>query len=201
MADQHQFWNQFHEAHGYKAEIDKPNGLARRFEKLIPAAADILELGCGVGNDSTYFAGLGHPIVATDFSEVVIKQNIERYHIPSLSFQALDVTQLFPFTNGQFEAVYARLSLHFFNDADTRQIFSEIARVLKPGGKFCFMCRTTDDPNYQKEGNPKRHYFTEAYAKDLVKSASLTLESIEQVKNGTLYSKPAAFLTVIANKP
>jgi SAM-dependent methyltransferase len=47
-------------------------GEAERIHELIPAGADVLELGCGVGRVTDELVRLGHPVTAVDESEAML---------------------------------------------------------------------------------------------------------------------------------
>jgi ubiquinone/menaquinone biosynthesis C-methylase UbiE len=102
--------------------------------------------------------------------------------------------------------VYARLSLHYFSDLTTKRIFSEIARVLKPNGYLCFLCKSTNDPLYGKGNEIEkdmyenkghvRHFFSKEYATELMQQ-SFEIQTIEEGEE-TFYGSQSAFIKVIA---
>jgi ubiquinone/menaquinone biosynthesis C-methylase UbiE len=207
MTDQKQFWNEAHKNSIIAAHSTKQTSFAEDSSKVLAPHSKILELGCGEGNDSIYFAEQGHEVVATDVAGAIIKQNSKRYDHPKLRFVQQDISQPFAFPDASFDAVYARLSLHYFTDAVTRKVFTEIARVLKPGGKLCFMCKSTEDRLYGRgtqiepdtfESDHIRHFFSEEYAKDLLKQ-NFILEMIRSGKE-EIYGKTSGFVKVVAAK-
>jgi SAM-dependent methyltransferase len=181
---------------------------AKRAASLLAASSDVLELGCGPGWDAAYFAGLGHRVLATDFSGSLIRGNVQRFEgTPGLSFAVLDTSQPFELAVASYDLVYARLSLHYFEDAATRRVFDEVARVLRPKGRLAFMCRSTSDPAYGKgveiagdvfEFGHVRHFFSEAYTHDVLAPRffvdSLTLH------DGLLYDSPSAWIEVVSRR-
>ena len=113
-----------------------------------------------------------------------------------------------PFRDRAFDAVYARLSLHYFPDAVTRQMFGEIRRVLRPDGMLAFMCKSTADPLYG-EGNQiepdmflrdgkVRHFFSEAYARECLRAGY----QIDALWSGpeTVYDGPSNVVRVRATR-
>jgi ubiquinone/menaquinone biosynthesis C-methylase UbiE len=210
MADQLQYWNDAHKKQLLHAYSLERTDYAEEVLSKIPPKASILELGCGEGNDSIYFATHGHKIIATDFSDIVINQNRQKWSHPRLDFQIEDVSLPLEFPDKSFDVVYARLSLHFFTSTITAKIFQEIARVLKEGGKLYFMCRSTNDPlyalyskgtkieddMYELDGHIRR-FFSEEYANLVLQKTGLVPESIKKGFE-TLYGKKGAFIKVIA---
>jgi ubiquinone/menaquinone biosynthesis C-methylase UbiE len=209
MKDQREHWNHAHAEQWLHKHSAKQTAFAEEANEVIPANSTILELGCGEGNDSIYFAEHGHLVTATDFSDVVIKQNEERGIAYNLHYEVLDMSNRFNFVDASFNVVYARLSLHYFPDQTTRAIFKEIARVLQPGGMLCFMCKGTEDSIYG-QGNKieddmyelnghVRHFFSEKYAKNLLDQAGLKLETAESGKE-MIYDRESAFVKIVAIK-
>jgi ubiquinone/menaquinone biosynthesis C-methylase UbiE len=209
MKDQREHWNNAHKEQWLHAHSQHQTEFAEEVQKHLPTHAKILELGCGEGNDSVYFAALGHEVTATDFSDVAISQNKERYSNKNLHFEEQDMSQSFSFSDESFDAVYARLSLHYFTDNVTQVLFREISRVLKPNGTLYFMCKAVGDPIYGKgqqiepdmfelDGHV-RHFFSEEYVAQLLNHAGLTSESVitgEEV----IYDRQSAFIKVLARK-
>ena len=208
MKNQKKFWNEAHRKAILAAHSTHQTLFAEAVNKDLLPGSVILELGCGEGNDSIYFANHGHKVVAIDFSDVLIEQNQKRYNNPKLRFIQQDTSQPLTFPDGQFDAVYARLALHYFDDGTTRQVFAEIARVLKRGGKLCFMCKSTDDILYGKgkELGPDmyeldghvRHFFSENYTKELL-SQSFSIDTLRSGKD-VLYARESNFIQAIATK-
>lgn len=204
--DQHQHWNLLHQKN--KADLKEPSDFAKEVLQLFNKQMNILELGCGSGTDSYFFAEHGHSVLGTDFSEIVVIRDQDSYHIPELSFQVVDISQKLPFDDSTFDCVYARLSLHYFSDLVTKKVFKEIYRILKPSGYLCFICKSTADPLFGKGNRLEenvfenkghiRHFFSEKYAKKCLKG----LFEIKILTNGEekFYGDQSAFIKVIAQK-
>ena len=210
MQDQRKLWNNNHANQRLHAHSQVQTAFAEETSAIIPAHSTILELGCGEGNDSIYFANQSHSVIATDFSDIVLKQNKERWSNSNLTFSIQDTSAPLDFGDGTFDVVYARLSLHYFNDEATQKIFDEINRVLKPGGYISFMCKEISDPIYGKgveietdmfelDGHV-RHFFSERYVAKLLALHDFTVESIATGKE-QIHDKASAFIKVLARKP
>ncbi len=207
MNNQRAHWDKIHED-GELSHYKNPSDFANEVLKNLKPNSKILELGCGVGNDSIAFANSGHSIIATDFSNTAIKKNKERFDNINLEFKIFDISNKFPFEENTFDLVYARLSLHYFKDQTTKMIFAEIRRVLKPNGKLAFICKSTKDPLYGKgteieqdmfeyEGHI-RHFFSEDYTNDSIKN----LFEINLLESGQdkFYGRKSSYVKVIAKK-
>ena len=209
MKDQLAHWNHAHAEQWLHKHSSKQTAFAEEVNGQIPPHSTILELGCGEGNDSIYFAEQGHAVTATDFSNVAVEQNSKRWAHADLTFKVQDISQRLQFDDASFDVVYARLSLHYFTDEITKNVFREIARILKPGSTLCFMCKSTDDhiygegekiePDmYERDGHV-RHFFSKEYAVKLLKEARLTQESM-QTGEEMIYDRQSGFIKVTARK-
>jgi SAM-dependent methyltransferase len=176
---QKQMWDRHYAQTSGVVPSAAPSPFAREVLAGLPCAARILELGCGAGLDAAAFARNGHNVVATDFSAVILAGAARRLgQVSGLSFVLLDTSRPLCFAGNTFDVVYARLSLHYFRDAVTRQVMAEIQRVLRPGGRLCFLCKSTGDSVYGQgtEIEPDmfdnhghiRHFFSYDYAQSLL---------------------------------
>lgn len=207
MQDQKKLWNDAMTSEDVFKSTTKQTDFAEEVASIIPPHSKILDLGCGLGKDDAIFAQSGHTILATDFAELAIEKNKAQYkNVPNLSFEVLDLNRSFPFSDNAFDVVYARLSLHYFTDSMTREIFQEIHRVLKPSGYLCFLCKSTNDKlygegiqiekdMYERNGHV-RHFFSEVYAKTLLEKYF----KIVKIESGDkmIYKRDSSFIKVIA---
>ncbi len=99
----------------------------------------ILDLGCGAGVETIQAAMLVGPsgkAVGLDLTDEMLKQAIGRAQsqkLDNVSFVRGDIENL-PFSNNTFNAVQSNCVI---NHAPNKAlVFSEIFRVLKPGGRF-----------------------------------------------------------------
>lgn len=208
MQNQRKHWDGLH----LKGVLDyfsaDPSPFAYEIAELLPPYQKILELGCGTSSDSNYFSQLSHKVLAVDFSDVAIEKNREFYRNDNLTFEVMDISKHLPFKSNSFNLVYARLSLHYFTDDTTREIFDQITRVLKSGGLFAFVCKSVSDPKYgegkmierdmyELEGHV-RHFFSKKYTEKLLKE-KFEIIKIEEGEE-KFYSEVSSFIKVIARK-
>ena len=71
----------------------------------------VLELGCGTGLNTEWLATQARHVVATDVSDEMIAWARERLTPDSVTLQALDVTEPWPFEAGRFDVAMATLVL------------------------------------------------------------------------------------------
>lgn len=105
----------------------------------------VLDVGCGNGFSTRMFSNLVREIVGIDFSEEMIsraKEETEQVGLPGKAptFYRLDVLDLSPSFLGYFTAVIsARCLINLANFEDQKRAMSNIASVLKSGGRFIFV--------------------------------------------------------------
>jgi 2-polyprenyl-3-methyl-5-hydroxy-6-metoxy-1,4-benzoquinol methylase len=119
---------------------DRPAGQRRwrrRVEMLMAGLApgmEVLELGCGSGYFTRELAKSGARITAIDISPDLLE--IARCDVPAdnVTFLAENAYAM-SFENDRFDSVIGISVLHHL---DIEKGFSEVFRVLKPGGSICF---------------------------------------------------------------
>ena len=114
------------------------------FGSLAPTGL-ILDAGCGPGTSGIVLAELGGTVIGIDISSRAVAVANERAATKRVNFSAVlgDLDNL-PARNESFDICYSGWVLHHF--PDIRPALSELALVLKPGGKIFIM-----EPN---ESNP-----------------------------------------------
>jgi malonyl-CoA O-methyltransferase len=94
----------------------------------------ILELGCGTGKNTVVLAQLGRGVHALDFSEGMIAKAREKVSADHVIFSVADLTQRWPCDDSAYDLIACNLVLEHIEDLSF--IFSEVSRVLVPGGQF-----------------------------------------------------------------
>ena len=114
-------------------------GLPTEFAGIKPGDS-VLDLGSGAGNDcfiARTIVGETGQITGLDFSEEMLekaKQNLKKAGFTNMEFVRGDIEDI-PLPDSTFDVVLSNCVLNLV--PDKQKAFSEIYRVLKPGGHFC----------------------------------------------------------------
>lgn len=125
---------------GYNADADLGLGCGIPTDYAGIANGDsILDLGSGAGNDCFVARALvgerGH-VTGLDFTEEMVekaRKNASKLGYDNVEFVYGDIEEM-PFSSSSFNVVISNCVLNLV--PDKRKAFSEIFRVLKPGGHF-----------------------------------------------------------------
>jgi SAM-dependent methyltransferase len=155
-------WTDLHKNYTISDWIDKPSLFAETAIAYFPAGGKVLDLGAGQGQDSRYFAERGHDVVSTDIEASMLatcQSKLAKGLQGRVSTKTVDLRDELPFGSDSFDVVYAHLSLHYFDYETTVRLFSEIERVLRPGGVLACLVNSTSDPEYRTGTKLDEDYF------------------------------------------
>jgi SAM-dependent methyltransferase len=95
----------------------------------------LLDIGAGLGESAVYFALRGARVTATDLSPGMVQcaVGLARLHGVALD-GVVSAAEDLQAPDGAFDIVYTANTIHHVTDK--ARFFSEIQRVLKPGGQF-----------------------------------------------------------------
>lgn len=97
----------------------------------------LLDLGCGAGENSVYFAKKGALCVAADYSSGMVEVALQLAAANGVKIQGRTMNAIaLDCPDNTFDFVYASNLLHHLPDPHAAIL--EMHRVLKPGGKACF---------------------------------------------------------------
>lgn len=118
---------------GYDRTRRADPNLATAIAKLLRVEfpAPVLDIGCGTGNYTIAVADRNVVTIGLDQSTLMLRR--ARAKEPRLDWIAGQAEAL-PFADASFAGAFCTMTLHHLQDFEA--VFSEIARVLKPGGRF-----------------------------------------------------------------
>lgn len=140
-ADYTIFSEDYSEKQGYVSDADLGLGCGIPTEYAELKEGDtVIDLGSGAGNDCFVARSLvgenGH-VIGIDFTIEMIEKarvNADKLNLKNVEFRFGDIEKI-PVTANKADVVLSNCVLNLV--PDKKQAFSEIYRVLKPGGHFC----------------------------------------------------------------
>ncbi len=117
-------------------------GGENRFRRLALAGleidphAKILDLCCGSGQVTRILVGYSDDVTGLDVSPLSLSRC--RRNVPQAKYiEAL--AEEMPFNDGEFDLVHTSAAMHEMTRSQLVEIFTQIYRVLKPGGTFAMI--------------------------------------------------------------
>lgn len=125
---------------GYNADADLGLGcgLPTEFAQLKDGDT-VIDLGSGAGNDAFIarrIVGEKGKVIGIDFTEAMIEKardNAEKLNLNNVEFRLGDIESM-PVTSNKAEVIVSNCVLNLV--PNKHKVFSEVYRVLKPGGHF-----------------------------------------------------------------
>jgi len=115
-----------------RAHDQRQKALVRSFLPSPRPGERLLDVGCGTGHWSRFFAEQGFAVVGVDISPEMIAAARSR-NAPNCRFEVADACEL-PFEDASFGVAAAMATLEFVSDA--RAAVAEMFRCVKPGGSM-----------------------------------------------------------------
>jgi len=172
MTNQRAAWNQASDAYNSLHE-DKDTLIHRATQEVTAllgpvAGLDVLEIGCGAGQNCVTLALQGARVTGVDISEAQIalaQDRVERAGVTVCLLRA-DAANLSHLLDNSFDAIVAVYTFPYV--ADMRACLAECARLLRPGGRLllaqdhpiraCYW----DEEMQEESVLPARSYFDSA---------------------------------------
>lgn len=201
-----EYWNKTHQKY-LNDKIIYDNWLDNYLNIINKCKTEILDLGCGLGNDSLYLTEKGFNVIACDYSTIAVEK--VQQEIPNVITKLLDISKPLPFNDNCFDIIIADLSLHYFDEKTTILIMQEIKRILSPNGHLLARVNAINDINYgalQGKKLEDNFYFVDGYNKrffdlnDAKKYFSIIGKT--NIKNTTMlrYAKPKQVIEIDVKK-
>lgn len=140
------YWNTFYASENV---VQDPSLFAQAILPRLCAGKFLVDMGCGNGRDSLYFAIHGLRVLGVDASDVAIQTLKKNEDASRLQFWCSDFVTL-DLPNSSVEYFYCRFTLHAVNETQATTMLENIYRMLKPGGELFIEARSIYDPLYGK---------------------------------------------------
>lgn len=136
--------------------------LARYAQELLKnySVENMLEIGCGQGRDSIFFAQLGYKIKSFDISHNAIEFVSElkkKHELKNLEAKSHDARIPYDYPDEHFDFIYSNLALQFFDVIELRTIFRNVSKVIKKDAPFFFSSKKIGD-KYHNTGTKINDY-------------------------------------------
>lgn len=140
-----EYWNHFYESN---QDIEQPSLFALSIADKLIKNKNMLELGCGNGRDSFYFASKGLNVTAIDASDKIIERLQKKEYLGNICFICDDFVCSPTIFAGQFDYCYSRFSLHAINAEQENEIIKNVFGALRVNGVFFIEVRSVNDEIY-----------------------------------------------------
>ena len=113
----------------------------------------LLELGCGQGRDTLFFARQGFHVTALDYAQVALDALMAKAQAagvaPLITTLHHDIREPLPFPDSTFEGCYSHMVYCMaLTTRELERLSQEVRRILRPGGLNIYTVRHTRDPDY-----------------------------------------------------
>lgn len=133
------------------------SSFAREVSAGLPRNARVLDLGCGEGRDSVFFAERGCDVTAVDISPAGLAkaERLARERGVRVRWVHADVARLV--VNGPFDLVYSCGAVHYVPRRARRRLFPRLKALTRPGGLHAHIV-FTDRAVYVERGERIDYY-------------------------------------------
>lgn len=176
------YWNQYYKS----KKIDLPNSDFSKFVlKNIRPKSSLVDIGCGDGRDTKYFAKNDIFATGVDYSSVVIKKN-KQYTNSNLNFKKIDLNNLNSYKN-YFDYGYCRFIFHAINHDLEAVLLNWLKNNIKY--KTFIETRIFDSKNEIINQNHYRRSFTEKYFEEVLVNNNFKIIYFETSYKFSKYKK------------
>jgi SAM-dependent methyltransferase len=128
-------------------DVGRPQSALVRLAASGLIVGDVLDAGCGTGENALHLAALGHAVVGVDFAAAAIERaevKAADRGLPAefLVADALDLAAL----GRAFDTVIDVGLFHTLGDVERARYVASLAAALRPGGRVFLLCWSDRNP-------------------------------------------------------
>ena len=139
------YWEDYYSE---KLGLQQPSSYSLEVINFIRQGESILELGCGNGRDSFYFANNGIRVIAVDQSKNIINR-IKKENV-NPTFLCMDIADIQENFNYKVNHCYARFFFHALDNDEENSAIKLITNILPKNGYFFSESRSIKSSLYGK---------------------------------------------------
>ena len=131
-----------------------PAILSDTIQKMSIPSAHLLDLGCGLGYYSAYFASKGYKTTGIDCSEIAIHHAKQLFMEKKLhgNFFELDLCKLIALPKLTYDFAYDFEVLHHIFPSNRDTYVKNVYDLIKPKAHYLSICFSENDENFGGEG-------------------------------------------------
>ena len=111
-----------------------PSSFAKRVSRLLPPGARVLELGCGEGRDSVFFASRGFRVTGLDVSRAGLRKAAQLARARGVRIRWVQGDMWRVAVRGPFDCVYSCGSIHYVPRRARRRLLARLQTLTRPAG-------------------------------------------------------------------
>jgi len=179
-------WNKFY---SNKKQLIKPSNFAKFLYKkfLIKGKGKkLIDIGCGNGRDSFFFANKKFDVTSLDKSDIAVKNNLiykEKYRYKNIDFIRSDINKKSILKRKKYDYIYLRFFVHTITHLSQRKLFQLLNRISKKRTSLIMLEFRTINDRLMKKGKiiskyerVNNHYRRFINTKDFIKEFMSTIK-------------------------